>query len=266
MKKTVKYVISALILLLVFGKNTYATTGTAGLTINASKAEVKVGETVTFNVSANCETVIEGIDATLEYDNSKLELQNINVNAKFSNMSGKDEATGKYIFTVLLNTEEEVKQAQVATINFKVLDTAKVGDKITVKLSGIEVIDSDVNSIQVEDKNATIEVVESDDDDKKPGVEDEEPSGDDKKPGVEDEEPNDDDKKPSVEDEKTNDDDKKPSTEDKKPTNDNNKQEDKTQADKVIDKAGVEHYIFIISIISIITYISYKKYKEYKNI
>lgn len=249
MRKKFKIILLSLVLLIVGGLKIYAATGTAELTINTSKTEAKVDETVTFNVVVNCETGIEGFDATLEYDDSKLELQNVNVDNKFSNMSGKDEATGEYKLTVILNTVETVTQAKVATIDFKVLESAKVGDKITVKISDIEVGDAEEEWFQLEDENATIEVVELINEGNKPG----------------DEEPGNGENKPSTEGEKTDEDESKPGTEDEK-ANTNNPEKDKTQADKEIDKTGIENYVLVvIGIMAICSYIFYKKYQKYKN-
>ena len=234
MKKYLRIILIALILILAGTLNTYAATAT--LTANADKTEVKAGDIVTISLSANCQTGIEGIDSTLEYDETKLELQSLNVDAKFSNMSGIDDSTGKYKLTVISNTTDTLTSETFATLKFKVLDTALANEGLTVKLSEIEIGDSNDEWTTVDDKEITLKVVEEN-----LGTDDNNQEEDNNQEG---------DNNNSVEN-----------------NNSGTNTPDNTQANKKIDYAGLESYaLVIIAIIAIVAVISYKKYKKYKNI
>lgn len=241
MKKYLRIILIALILILAGTLNTYAATAT--LTANADKTEVKAGDIVTISLSANCQTGIEGIDSTLEYDETKLELQSLNVDAKFSNMSGIDDSTGKYKLTVISNTTDTLTSETFATLKFKVLDTALADEGLTVKLSEIEIGDSNDEWTTVDDREITLKVVEEN-----LGTDDNNQEGDNN--NQEENNNQEGDNNNSVEN-----------------NNSGTNTPDNTQANKKIDYAGLESYaLVIIAIIAIVAVISYKKYKKYKNI
>lgn len=194
MRKYIKILLLSLIFILASILNVYAadvnTESGANITATADKTDVKVGNTVTINLLANCSSGIEGIDSTLEYDKTKLELQSVNVGSKFSNMSGTDDATGKYKLTVISNSTESLTSETFATLTFKVLETAKKDEKLTITLSEIELGDSNDEWKTIADKNVTLTVKEETE---KPGTENpsesekpgtEEP-GENEKPGTE---------------------------------------------------------------------------------
>lgn len=217
MKKYLKITLIFLIVILVSSLNAYAVETTNSVTLASDKNEVKVGDIVTITISANCEDGIEGINSTLEYNKTKLELQGITVGEKFTNMSGTDDDTGEYKLTVITNSEETLKTENFATLKFKVLDAVEKDEEISVKLSKIELGDSNDKWTTLENQEVKLTVTEETEnpekpgEDEKPGTEDPEKPGENEKPGTEDPEKPGEDEKPGTENPKepTEEDDKK---------------------------------------------------------
>ena len=137
----------------------------AEVTMTPSSTTVKAGDTVTITISAKYEKGVEGVDATLEYDKTKLEmtgLEPLNYYLSFSDTNGND-AAGGFQFSVMYGDfgapVETPKEAEIAIISFKVLDTVVDKEEIMVKLSGIEIIDPDVNDITAEDEQTILTVI-----------------------------------------------------------------------------------------------------------
>lgn len=243
MKSIFKISFIAFILVLVSMANVFAIEIVADLEMDTNKTDVKVGEIVTINVSANCETGIEGIDSILEYDNTKLELQGVNIDTKFSNMSGVDDATGEYKLTVISNSTETIKQSNIATITLKVLETVTEGEQLSVILSGIEIGDSNDEWTTIEDRQITLKLEkENDEDNSNLGGDDD-----------------------NNQDADNDEYDGNDNLEDGNNQITDTEKEDNTKADKEFDKAGLKKYTMIIVIgFIVIAIISYKKYNQYK--
>lgn len=259
MKKHIKITVISLIIALVSIVNVYAA-GETDVTATADKTETKVEDTITINLSANCETGIEGIDSTLVYDKTKLELSNLSVDAKFSNMSGTDDSTGEYKLTVISNSEEILTSGIFATLEFKVLDTAKADETLTIKLVGIEIGDSNDEWTTIDDKEITLKIVEENS-----GTDDNNPDEDNNNSGTGDSNLDEDNDNSETGDNNQEGDNKNSETDNNNSSENNNSGTDtldNTQANKPIDYAGLESYAFvIIAIIAIVAVISYKKYK-----
>ena len=73
-------------------------------------------------------------------------------------MSGIDEATGLYKLTVISNSTDTLTQANFATITFKVLETVTEGEELLVKLSEIEIGDSNDEWTTIEDRQITLKL------------------------------------------------------------------------------------------------------------
>ncbi|MGN1301129.1 MAG: cohesin domain-containing protein [Clostridia bacterium] len=274
MKKYIKITVISLIIALVSIANVYAAVET-DVTATADKTEVKIGEMVIVSLSANCEAGIEGIDATLEYDETKLELQNLSVDAKFSNMSGINDSTGEYKLTVISNSADTLTSETFARLEFKVLDTALANEGLTVKLSEIEIGDSNDEWTTIGDKEVTITVIEDETDNSGTGNNNQE---EDNNPGTGDNNQDEDNNNSETGNNNQDEDNNNSETGDNKQEGDNKNPEtgnnnsgtntqDNTQANKEIDYAGLEKYSFvIIAIISLVAVISYKKYQQYKNV
>ena len=128
-------------------------TVTDDVTLTASVTEAKVGDKVTITVRAKCSTGIGGVDATLDWDDAKLDFSN---EGNFQ-LSGLDETTGEFVFSVLYDGDE--LEDDVATLEFTVLETATVGEKLKVSLSDMNIINYDYEDIAVEDKEVIITVI-----------------------------------------------------------------------------------------------------------
>ena len=71
MKSKLRIILITIFLVLTSVVTSYATTATVEL--NVDKAEVKVGDTFTVTLSANCSDGINGVFTTFSYDTNKLE-------------------------------------------------------------------------------------------------------------------------------------------------------------------------------------------------
>ena len=161
MKICKKIALLAIIFILLTTLNVYA--GIVEITSSASSQNVKVGDTVTVTLSAKFGTGIEGIDATLEYDKTKLKLTNESALAasNFTSMSGTNDSTGEFKLSVLYTGSEAAPtEATFATLSFEVLNTVTVNEELTVKLTGIEMGDSQDNWVELDDVITTLKVVE----------------------------------------------------------------------------------------------------------
>lgn len=252
MKKIIKIASLVVIFVLSVTINVYAAEPNAEVTLTPSATTAKVGETVTITVSAKCATKIEGIDSTLSWDNTKLELTNQDSLAAngFISMSGADDSTGKFKLSVLYGGSGETPtEAAFATLTFKVLDGAVANEKLTVALSEVEVGDSNDDWFEVNVQNVEITIVTEDGGNEpveKPDEPEEKPT---EKPDEQPEE------KPT---ETPNDSTK---NEENKDTS-----KDNTIADKTINHAGVANYAIIIFALAIITIALYAKCRTYKDI
>ena len=161
MKICKKIALITIMFILLATLNVYA--GIVEVTSTVSSTEVKVGDTVTVTLLAKFATGIEGIDATLEYDNTKLKLTNESALAasNFTSMSGTNDATGEFKLSVLYTGSGAAPtEATFATLSFEVLDTVTVNEKLDIKLSGIEIGDSEDNWVELDDIVTTLTVVE----------------------------------------------------------------------------------------------------------
>jgi len=149
MKKCIKIAILLIMFLLL---NTFSVFAADGATVKPeviltpSATTAKVGDTFTITVVAKSEKTIEGFDAILAYDKTKLEFTNQEeVITSTGEMSGIDGETGEFVLTKLASstTEGELK---VATLSFKVLDNVEVGEELLIKLLNIQVPCTDVNT------------------------------------------------------------------------------------------------------------------------
>lgn len=239
--------------------------GTADVILAPSSTSLKVGETVTITVSAKCENGVEGVNTTLEYDKTKLEFTNVNeVIQETGNMSGFEGAgnNGKFKLSAVCSTTETQKETKVATLKFKVLGTATVDETLSVKLSEIEVYDSNLDTFTMEDKVVTLKVVESE--------EENNPGGGEQKPEEGENNPGDVEQKPEAGENNPGDVEQKPGG--NKPSGGEQKPEeeakDNTIADKPIGNAGVKTYgaISIVGtmIVTAVLYVKNKKYRDVK--
>ena len=161
MKLFKKIVLMIIVFLLCLTMKAYA--GVTEVNLKASSTEVKPGEKVTVTVSAVRGNGIEGFDAVLEYDKTKLKLTNEGSLAgeNYSSLSGTDDLTGKFRVSLMyIGSGDGPAEADIAKLEFEVLDGAKVDDILSVKLTDIQLIDSELTGTEVEDKEVQIKVIE----------------------------------------------------------------------------------------------------------
>lgn len=158
LKKTIAILV---ILLLCMTTNVYAGTTEAKLT--ASSNNVKVGDIVTITLTGYRGNGVEGFDATLKYDKTKLKLTNESEIAVdgYTSLSGTDELTGDFKLSLVYEeTGNSPSQANIAQLKFEVLSGAKANDILNIKLTNAVLIDPDVNGTQLEDIEINVKVVE----------------------------------------------------------------------------------------------------------
>lgn len=133
-------------------------TPTAEMTLTPSATEAKKGETVTVTISAKCESGIEAVDATLEFDATKLELiTELEYMGSNGYISFSEELeTGKVRLSVAYNREGTLTEADFSKLQFKVLSE----ESTKIKLTGIELADVDENYINLNDKEININLKE----------------------------------------------------------------------------------------------------------
>lgn len=156
----------ALILLIIMIATTlkvYA--GTTEVKLTASSTKVKVGDTITVTLSGTRGNGIEGFDAVLKYDKTKLELTNENQLAGegFQSLSGTDDLTGEFKLSLMYTGSGTgpTTETNLAQLKFKVLDGAKVDEVLPIELTGIKVIDSELNGTDVENKKVELTVIKN---------------------------------------------------------------------------------------------------------
>lgn len=168
MKLKVFISIIVVILALLFSSNVYAATGTVNFV--PSMNQVKKGDTFTVTLSASSEDGINGVETKYIYDSNKLEFVSGNV-VNSSNWISMGTAPE---ITVICNSQEKIKNADLYTLTFKVKDNANVGETIKVETNAI-LLDTDAqenSEVNIGAKKVEITVIESSSDKQK----DEEPA------------------------------------------------------------------------------------------
>ena len=180
MKLKVFTVIMIVILAILFSSNVYAATGTVNFV--PSTNQVKKGDTFTVTLSASSEDGINGVETKYTYNSEKLEFVSGNV-VNSSNWISMGTAPE---ITIICNSQEKIKNADLYTLTFKVKDSANVGDTIKVETNEI-LLDTDAqenSEVNIGAKKAEVTVIESSSEKPK----DEEPAKQDEQ-GKKDEEP-----------------------------------------------------------------------------
>ena len=181
MKVLKRIVIISIILLLCIALNVYAGTTEAKLTTSSN--EVKVGDTVTVTLSGVRGNGIEGFDGVLVYDKTKLKLTNESSLAAdgFTSVSGTDDLTGEFRLSLMYKgTGTGPTEGNIAELKFEVLDGAKENDTLNIKLTKVQLIDSDNNGTDLEDVETNLKVVK---DGSNPGGNNTTPGGNNTTPG-----------------------------------------------------------------------------------
>lgn len=119
------------ILTILIASNVFAATGTVEL--KSSTKEVKKGDSFTVTLQASSEDGINGIDTKYTYETEELELisESIVDSKNWSNLGVSPD------ITVISNSTENIKKADIYTITFKVKDNVSVGNKIVISTTEI---------------------------------------------------------------------------------------------------------------------------------
>lgn len=229
MKKHIKIIILAIVLVLVATLNVYAAENSITLKSNATK--VKAGDTLEIVISMKCEEDFQGLTGVLEWDKTKLELEGVANGKDFKDLNAEN-SEGEYVVSILTNTASSITEGNLQTLKFKVLDGVKEGENLNVTLSEINFKVGE-DKATVENQTATVKVVANSDNPNNP----ENPAN--------------------------------PENPENPANKNNNKvveNKDNTQANKNINYTGLEDYTFaIIAGIVLIATISYIKYRQYRN-
>ena len=136
-KSIIAFIIAIFIVAL--STNVFAATGT--VEFKANTTEVEKGNEFTVTLSANSEEGINGIDAKYNYDLDKLELVSESL-ADTTNWSNMGTASN---ITILCNSTDSIKAADLYIIKFKVKDNVSAGDKIKIEITDI-ILDTDAQT------------------------------------------------------------------------------------------------------------------------
>lgn len=148
--KSLKIMVSILIVLFLSITKSYAT----GAILSLSKNEAKSGDTIELYINLSTDSI--GYDIKIEPQNSNL-ISSSEVVSKI----GDGNASRIYLVQLKAENERQVyaNGTRIATIKYKISDSAKVGDKITIKVSGDVVGKSSAEKNTI-DETVTFDVVE----------------------------------------------------------------------------------------------------------
>ena len=115
------------IFIILLASISFAATGTVEFKSNTT--EVKKGETFTVTLSATSEDGINGIDTKYTYDSEKLDLVSENVadTSNWSNIGASPD------ITIICNSTQSIKNADIYILTFKVKDNVSAGSTIKIK-------------------------------------------------------------------------------------------------------------------------------------
>lgn len=141
--------------------NVYA--GLAEIILKSVPAEASVGDTVKVTFNGKCGLGVEGVEATLVYDKTKLSLVTEEGKAAINgylDMSGTNGA-GEYKLTIMYaGAGDTPTEVDFANLEFKVLDGANVNDNLSVKLTDVQFVDTTGLDGSLADSEVIIKVVE----------------------------------------------------------------------------------------------------------
>lgn len=170
MKSTVLKTLAAFVIAVLIGiSNCYA----AGATLSLSSSEVEPGGTVDLNVTLSTDSI--SWDISTKADNSTL-IASSELAEKIDDTKGK---VSRFYYIQQSDGDERIVHksgTKIATIRYKIADTAKAGDKITIKVTG-DVAGKTASEENTMDESITINVIEKKAEEK-PGT------GTDTKPGT----------------------------------------------------------------------------------
>ena len=144
------------ILIMLLASISFAASGT--VEFKPSTTEVKKGDTFTVTLSATSEDGINGIDTKYTYDSEKLELVNEKVvdTSNWSNMGTSPD------ITIICNSTQSIKNADIYILTFKVKDNVTSGSSIKVETTKI-LLDTDAQTdseVEIPSKKIEITVKE----------------------------------------------------------------------------------------------------------
>ena len=127
------------IFIILFAYVSFAATGTVEFKSNTT--EVKKGEIFTVTLSATSEEGINGIDTKYVYDSEKLELisENLVDSSNWSNIGTSPD------ITIICNSTQSIKNADIYILKFKVKDNVSLGSKIIIETTNI-ILDTDAQT------------------------------------------------------------------------------------------------------------------------
>ena len=255
------------ILIMLLASISFAASGT--VEFKPSTTEVKKGDTFTVTLSATSEDGINGIDTKYTYDSEKLELVNEKVvdTSNWSNMGTSPD------ITIICNSTQSIKNADIYILTFKVKDNVTSGSSIKVETTKI-LLDTDAQTdseVEIPSKKIEITVKEVPKDNPNQEEPKDNPNQEEHKDNPNQEEPKD---NPNQEEPEDN---PNPSN---KPSNESENNNSKTTTESDPDKSDSttvigrlpqtgKNYVMItifIIIAIVLSVVFYKKYMQHKEI
>ncbi len=157
MKKTL-FVLGLIMAILMVGISV-VNAADATVDLRTSSETVKPGDTFTVILSAKCEDGINGIDTKFSYDTDKLEF----VKKEVANSDNWSNLGGDGDITVICNSTDSIKTADIYVLTFKVKDSVADGATATISTDSI-LLDSDAatnSTVSIAGKTATVKAANS---------------------------------------------------------------------------------------------------------
>lgn len=143
MKKQIKILILAIILVISSAITVNAADATVSL---SSETQARPGDTFIVTLSAAYEEGINGIEATVSYDENKLSISNLQIVNTLNWSVLNEEVEDGLNLAILCNSSNKITTADILKIEFKVKETASVGTTEKISLKDITIDGDTANS------------------------------------------------------------------------------------------------------------------------
>lgn len=228
-----KSVISILITIIIISVFSVANAASASINLGASSDKVKAGDVFTVSIVGTADNNIAGLEASIEYDQDKLEIENKAVGTGFYDYPAGDNG----IAIGAENKDALSKTVTLYTFTFKVLEGVKTGETvISFKDIKLALVNEKNEQEEVKVANESIEI----------GIEE-----------IKVEEPEDENK---IEENKT----ENPAN---VVDNTNRNVANTNKGDNKLPQTGIEEVsVIAIAVLAVVAVVSYASYRKYKNI
>lgn len=165
-KRLISLFLALMMVISAIAMNTFNSFAADKTTITVENKEAKIGDTIDVNVTISNNTGILGAILSLKYDDA-LTLTDAKEGSAFNMLSmtkpGKYQSPCKFSWDGVELTQDDIKDGTILVLTFKVENNAIVGNTYNIEFSynDGEIIDSNLNTVNVEINNATVKINEN---------------------------------------------------------------------------------------------------------